>query len=175
MLGSTVMSSEEEELEVDPAILQRVRRPGMLLTVAGIVNVLIGLFLFYSGIRFWLMPIDEVRAQQRAMLESLDRIGLKDPDGKHSIGVDLPPDQFQHRQTQAMFSWAFVALFASFPITYAGYNLRTLNSFGLAFTGAVLAGIPIISPTGCFGLGQIAGIWALALLLNRQVRASFAR
>jgi hypothetical protein len=47
----------------------------------------------------------------------------------------------------------------------------SLRNYGLAMTSAVLTVIPCVTP--CCLLGQAAGIWALVVLMNNDVRAAF--
>jgi hypothetical protein len=50
-------------------------------------------------------------------------------------------------------------------------RMMSLKSYGLAMTAAVITTIPCVTP--CCLLGQGAGIWALVVLLNSEVRSAF--
>ena len=64
-------------------------------------------------------------------------------------------------------------LILSLITIFGGVRMMSLRSYGLAVAGAVIAVIPCVSPSGCCLLGEIAGIWALIVLMNADVRAAF--
>src|SRR5205807_657149 len=72
-----------------------------------------------------------------------------------------------------MFGSGGVGLVASLIIILGGLRMRALRSYGLAVTGSVLALLPCVTCTGCCGLGQGIGIWALVVLLKPEVKALF--
>lgn len=56
-------------------------------------------------------------------------------------------------------------------IFFGAMKMRQLNNWGLALASAILAMIPCLSPCCCLGLP--IGIWALVVLLDNNVKASF--
>jgi hypothetical protein len=63
--------------------------------------------------------------------------------------------------------WTVLTLLALF----GAFRMRALRSYGLAMTSAVITLIPCA--TCCPLLGQIAGIWAIIVLLSPAVKAAF--
>jgi hypothetical protein len=56
-------------------------------------------------------------------------------------------------------------------ILFGAMKMRALQSWGLSLAAAIVAMIPCISPCCCLGLP--IGIWALVVLLDDNVKASF--
>jgi hypothetical protein len=56
-------------------------------------------------------------------------------------------------------------------IFFGAMKMRQLNNWGLALASSILAMIPCLSPCCCLGLP--IGIWALVVLLDNNVKASF--
>ena len=56
-------------------------------------------------------------------------------------------------------------------ILLGALKMKKLESYGFAMAAAILAMIPCISP--CCILGLPFGIWALVVLLDESVKASF--
>lgn len=54
---------------------------------------------------------------------------------------------------------------------FGGMKMRSLEGYSMAMAGAILAVIPCCSP--CVLLGIPFGIWALVVLFDPQVKASF--
>jgi hypothetical protein len=65
-----------------------------------------------------------------------------------------------------------LTLVPSLLILVGGWQMRRLESYGLAMIAAIMALIPIC--TLGFALGIPMGIWALAVLSKRDVREAFA-
>jgi hypothetical protein len=53
-----------------------------------------------------------------------------------------------------------------------GFAMRSLGSYGLGMTGAIVSVIPCV--TGCCCTGMPFGIWALVVLLRPEVKAGYA-
>ena len=64
------------------------------------------------------------------------------------------------------------AVIGNLFILIGAVNMLTLSNRGLATIGAVLAMLPVLS--GCCCLGIPAGIWALILLGDPEVKAAYA-
>lgn len=57
-------------------------------------------------------------------------------------------------------------------IAYGAWRMKELKSYGLAMTAAILAMIPCFTSCCCL-LGLPVGIWALIVLLDKDVKAAF--
>ena len=62
---------------------------------------------------------------------------------------------------------------ASYPIAIGAWNMRRGKRYWLAYTAALLAGLPVLSP--CLNFGIPLGIWALVILHRRDVKDAFAK
>jgi hypothetical protein len=70
-----------------------------------------------------------------------------------------------------LFGFGLVCSIVAF---YGALKMRSLESYSLAMTSAILSIIPCISSACCI-LGLPFGIWALVVISNREVRDAFKR
>jgi hypothetical protein len=56
-------------------------------------------------------------------------------------------------------------------IIFGAMKMMALENYGLAMAAAIVAMIPCLSPCCCLGLP--AGIWAIVVLSNAEVKAAF--
>ncbi len=140
-------------------VQEKTRLPGQVLQRVGIFNLLLSLYLVGSTVQSWRMTFEEREAQ----LERLHLPGFLK--GGQAEIIKLVP------VVSAL--WSALSFGAALLVIVAGSRLKALRSYGLVMTGAVVACIPCISCAGCVGLGQLAGLWALMLLLKPEVRLAF--
>lgn len=72
--------------------------------------------------------------------------------------------------TQAISSG--IGLFVGALAAYAGTKLKSLQSPGVVYAGAILSMIPCCAG-GCCCLGLPAGIWVLVVMQDEEVKAAF--
>jgi hypothetical protein len=156
------VSEDFEELdEGEQRALARTNLPGNLLIATGALNLLAGLLLLNVGVQHLRMPTEVFEKNVPSnQLDALQRQGWTTLQTKQLFATIL-------------LIWAGVAIASSIVIFYGGVNMRSLNSYAFALVGSVLAAAPILSPLGCFGIGQVVGIWALVVLLRSEVRSAF--
>jgi hypothetical protein len=162
------MSYDPQEPEgVDPRAAERTSTVGVFLLIVGILNALGGFFFLLRG-------------AQALSVTSADLV---------QVAAQLTPEQKEQFAELARQGWSMerlvavagttlvvvglLALVAGMITVFAGARMRSLRSYGLAVTGAILAMIPCISPTGCILLGEAIGIWALVVLMSSDVKSSF--
>jgi len=58
-------------------------------------------------------------------------------------------------------------------IAFGAWRMKELKSYGLAMTASILAMIPCFTSCCCL-LGLPVGIWAIIVLLDKDVKAAFA-
>jgi hypothetical protein len=63
-------------------------------------------------------------------------------------------------------------VFLSALIAFGGFKMRTGESYPLALTASILCIVPCTSPCCCL-IGIPVGIWALIVLMDKDVKASF--
>lgn len=56
-------------------------------------------------------------------------------------------------------------------VAFGGWKMKTLQSYGLAMTAAILCCIPCCGPCSCLSL--VPGIWSVILLNKPHVKAAF--
>ncbi len=166
------MSTNQEEIPDDPVIRQKVNPPGLLLMLIGLLNLVFGLISLQAGIHSLRLTPAQNRDEQRDEIRQVQESGWGNPEVNQKL-LDMPPEELKAYRVGLSLGLAGLWLVGSFVITYAGFNLRSLNSYRLALTGAIWAAIPIISFPACCGLGELIGIWAIAVLMDRDVRAAF--
>jgi hypothetical protein len=155
------------------AVKGRLRPPAIFLIVVGALNLLAAVYFLGEGV---LTAVSKTPAEVRQ--ESIDfyKAVIQDPQMQKAMVDALEKQDPQAAYTQGLMGtvgggifWLIISL-----LTLIGaIRMMSLKSYGLAITGAIVAAIPCISPTGCCLLGEAAGIWALIVLMNNDVRAAF--
>jgi hypothetical protein len=144
----------------------RVNVPGLLLIVVGVINLLLGGYLIVNGAFIAVSPLADIQFQ-----EAIDQAQRQNP---NAFGGAPPTVALMKGVAYAMcFGGGGVSVLVSVLLLLAGIRMRALQSYGLALTGSILAAIPCISCSSCFGLGEVAGIWALVVLIDPSVRMAF--
>lgn len=70
--------------------------------------------------------------------------------------------------------WGLFGLLICALIVYGGVRMYQLRQWGAALMAAILLLVPCVSPVCCTcGLVSVVGVWALIVLLDAQVKASF--
>jgi hypothetical protein len=147
------------------AIKARVRGPAIFLLVVNALNLLAGvvLLLFAFGIK------SDAAALEAAVAEAWPKL---DPQQR----TELENEGWNPRNVTALYGNSCLweggasAIIGVLGILAAVRMLR-MQSYGIGLTGSILTAIPLASP--CCLVGQIAGIWALIVLLNKDVRSAF--
>lgn len=157
----TMGNEEGPYTEHEQRALTRTNVPGLFLIVTGILNMMAALMLLMTGVQQSRMaPDDFERAISSEQLKELQKQGWN-------------VEQIKRLASTIFLVWGSITLASAFVICYGGANMRSLNSYTVAVLGAVLAAVPIISPLGCCGIGEVVGIWCLAILLNTEVSSAF--
>lgn len=65
-----------------------------------------------------------------------------------------------------------IAIACGVVVLLAAMKMKNLQSWVFSMIGAIVAAVPCLSPCCCLGLP--VGIWALIVLLNKDVKAAFA-
>ena len=153
---------EQAYTEQEHRALTRTNIPGLFLIGTGVLNMVASLMLLISGVQQSRMPADDFAAQALPAdkLKDLQRQGWT-------------VEQMQRFASSIVLTWGSISLAGAFVVCYGGANMRSLNSYTVAVLGAVIACVPVISPLGCCGFGQVVGIWSLVILLNPEVSSAF--
>jgi hypothetical protein len=157
----------------DPAVRGRVTLPAILLIVVGVLNLVATLLVGGSGLVNLSKSPAELQKQQIELYKQM----FTDPDMQKQMLDQLEKQDPQTTYNEAVWGNVGAGLFwllIGLIVIFAGVRMMGLKSYSLAVFGSILAAIPCVScPGGCCLLGQIAGIWALIVLLNTDVRSAF--
>jgi hypothetical protein len=147
----------------EQAARAQVNAPGIFLIVVGVLGVLGALVNIGMGAWFLMMSADQFDEMMKPQKEMYSKI----------FGEQLAEQMYGNRTVlggQSVGTGILAAL-SSMVTILGGVRMRQLRSFGLAITGAILTAVPCTS--GCCIGGQIAGVWALIVLLNPAVKSMF--
>jgi hypothetical protein len=97
--------------------------------------------------------------------------------------ANLPPDQMEQiREAMAQnaagnaMGYLFLAIniAAAVLIAVGALKMKSLESYGLAMTASILAMVPCIGTSSCCCvIGLPIGLWALIVLMDKDVKAAF--
>lgn len=159
--------SQEHSQPERPAA-PRVTVPAIFLIVVGVLNLLGSLAAFGAGYVYSQVSPAEVEKlidanpKNKARVEDWKREG-------HTV------EELLNMFVKGAVITGIVTLTAALLVILGGICMLSLKAYPLAIIAALLAAIPWVSPTGCCGLGEGIGIWALVVLLSADVRAAFGR
>jgi hypothetical protein len=150
----------EDDIRQDesyPAIktgLDKVRMPAILLIIVGALNI--------PGAFFWAVT-------------GANAIWGADTNAQISKEMNMPVLDPAAAKMGASFYFVLCvfSLLAAAITIFGGMRMLKLRSYGLAVFASVLAAIPCISPMGCCGVGEGAGIRSFVVLMNADVRSAF--
>jgi hypothetical protein len=181
----------------EAAAANRTNAPGIFLIVSGVLNVLgvVG----WAGLCVWLAQMTPAQFEDMIAKNKqggspfggiydmqIDQL-IKEKTGKDP--KDLPPEEQKQRRQEAIkelldqqkgqILWqgplfGVLGLLAAILPILGGARMRSLRSYGLSVTGAIVTAVPCLSCASCpCGIGLIFGIWALVVLLNPDVKNAF--
>jgi hypothetical protein len=143
---------------------QRVQAPAIALIVIGVLNLFLA-----AGPAFYGIGASSLSADQ--LEEAMKAQNPKALEDAKAQGWSMT--QIRTMLVYGAFAWAGADFLASFLVLLGGIRMLSLKNYGLAIVASILAALPGCSCSGCCGLGAIAGIWALIVLINADVRAAF--
>ena len=150
----------------DSAARAKTVPPAIFLIIVSVLNLLFGIYLLVNAIfvkqgggnaeaemeKQW----DDMEADQKAAMEKL--------------GINSAHD-FLTVSANIMLGWGGLTSLVSVLTLLGSIRMLGMHSYGLAMFGAVVTAIPCVTP--CCLIGQIAGIWAIIVLMNPDVRRAF--
>jgi len=136
--------------------------PGIFLVVVGFLSLLTAGFMIFRGVQVSNTPVGEIQRQLDEMKQALPWA---------FAGQNLDAQEVKDQSKTSMFVLGGIGVVTALLIILGGFRMQALESYNLALTSAVLAAIPCVG--GCCVLGQIAGIWAIVVLLKPEVKALF--
>jgi hypothetical protein len=146
--------------------LDRVKAPAIGMILAAALNLLAALFSFVFGLYFAAIPASEVERilmqQQPENVRQLKSMGWSVQD-------------ILNLYIYSGIGGGITGVLSGIIGLIGGILMLRGIGFGFAVFASVVMAIPVISCTGCCGLGEAMGIWALVILFNDEVRAAFHR
>lgn len=147
------------------AARERVMFPAILLIIVAVLNLLFALLCL--GLTVFITP---------AFLEKT----MNDPNQPDAIrqimaqnAKTTTPEQMA---AQAKVQYGFLGganLLSALLALLAGIRMLQLRNYGLVFFGAILSAIPCVSGSGCCCIGEVAGLYAVIMLLQTDIRDAF--
>ena len=143
----------------------RVIFPAVLLIVTGILN------LFFAGGLGFLGVFITPEYLEKAMNDP-----NQPPAIKEILAKNAEKSTPQEMATQAKVQYIGLGVanvFTMFFAIFAGIRMLQLRNYSLVFFGAFAAAIPCISGSSCCCIGEAAGIYAIIMLLQSDIRDAF--
>jgi hypothetical protein len=141
-----------------------VQIPAIGLIVMAILNLLGGGYWVLNGFAILRMSPDELTRQ-------LTQSNPQAPQQMKQMGWTV--EGTFHTLAYLFIGAGGAGLVLSFLTVVGAIRMLQLRSYGLAMFVSILNAVPLLSTTACCGVGEIVGIWAIVVLLNSEVRASF--
>lgn len=145
---------------------RRVRPPAILLLIVSVLNILAGLYCMVDGV-FVKQNAGDVEGKLQS---EWDDMSADEHDLLAQFGIKSPHDLVLLGANFYLILGGVTALVAVISF-FGAIRMISLHSYGLAMFGALLTAIPCVTP--CCLIGQVAGIWAILILLNPDVRKAF--
>jgi hypothetical protein len=146
------------------AVRGRVLPPAIILIIVNVLNLLIGLGAAGNGAFVAAQGPEELRRK------TLDGLKMFAPEMRPAVENQDKMTTYYAAVIEYLgggILWILLSILA----IIGAIRMLSLKNYGLAMTSAVLTVIPCVTP--CCLLGQIAGVWALIVLMNNDVRAAF--
>lgn len=150
-------------------IRQKVTIPAVLLLVSAILNLL---FAAYFVANLLLSPPPEVQREmmkKHPMFQSPEMIKALEDAEKQGWTPEKMAEVGQYTNSTLIATNVLIALLG----ILAGIRMLQLRSYGLAVLASLLTSIPLISGSSCCCIGEVAGVYALIVLLRTDVRDAF--
>lgn len=140
----------------------KVSAPGMILIIFGLIGMLLEIGMLSLAVTQPFFMYDAVRK----MYESQPPGKARDDSLKQ---WDTMKDQLRMDSPLNLGSYS-LGLVLSLLMIVGGSRMRSLKSYGLAMTGAIIGIIPL---AGCSCCAMPIGIWAVVVLCNGDVKEAF--
>ncbi len=147
----------------DEVARRRVRPPAILMLIVGVLNLLCGLFFM----------VRSISVKQEGMPTNFKQVWEDmDPEARDNLVQNgWSPESLFFALINSVLVYGGVASLVSVISVFGAIRMMSLHSYGLAMFGAILTAIPCVTP--CCLIGQVAGVWAILILLNPAVRKAF--
>lgn len=142
----------------------RVLAPAICLIVVGVLN----LFMAAAPALYGMGAAKVTPEQLEQEMQKQNPKALQDATSQGWTIADI-----RNMLIYGSFSVAGLDFLVSFLVILGGVRMLMLKNYILAVFAAILAAIPFVSCSGCCGFGAVAGLWALIVLINPDVKASF--
>jgi hypothetical protein len=144
--------------------LEKLKPPAIGMICAAAVNLIAALFAFIVGLIYAAIPASEIEKilaqQQPENLRQFKNMGWSVQD-------------IMNLYVYGGIGEGIAGIVSGIIGLIAGILMLRGKAFGFAVFGSIVMAIPVISCSGCCGLGEAMGIWSLVILFNEEVKAAF--
>ena len=152
----------------------RVLFPAVLLIVVGVLNLLFaGYNVINTGFQLTRTPEQkrEMAVEQREMLVKAFPALEKAFEDQEKKGEKFE-DQME-KQMPLIIGFTIASVLGTLLPLFAGIRMLQLRNYGLVMFGSIVAAIPCVSGASCCCVGEVAGIYAVIMLLQSDIRDAF--
>ena len=144
--------------------------PGILLIIASVMNLGLGGWWMYNGY----MVANPTPEMKEAMDKAIEKQKREDPKGFQKMQeIGWSPDRIMNAAGGWVLGLGVTNLLSGLLMLFGGIQMMQAKSYGLAMFASIVSMIPCVSGSVCCLVGPIAGIWALVVLFNSDVKAAF--
>ena len=144
--------------------------PGILLLLTGVLNLGMGGWWSYNGY----MVANPTPEMKKAMDEAMEKQKREKPeDFKKLQEAGLSIESLMNVGSGVLIGLGVVNLLSGLLGLFGGIQMMQAKSYGLAMFASIVSMIPCVSGSFCCLIGPIAGIWALVVLFNSDVKVAF--
>jgi hypothetical protein len=154
----------DEEVGPRRGAMQKTNVPGILLIIVGVLNLLGNGYLLVDGIIVLAVP-------KEMMKQQMQNVNPEQEKQLEQAGISM--DKLIGGAGLVYLIAGALGLLVAILTIIAGAMIRSLRGYVLGVVCSILVCIPLLSFFGCCLLGQVAGIWALVVLLSADVKAAF--
>ena len=157
--------SDRAPLQAGSTPRNRLIFPAVLLIVTGILN------LFFAGGFGLVAATITPEVLEKAMNDPNQHPALRE-----ILAKNLEKQSMEEMASQTRMQYLIVSItnvLTTFFAIFAGIRMLQLRNYGLVFFGALVSAVPCISGSSCCCIGEAAGIYAIILLLQSDIRDAF--
>ncbi len=160
MSDNPYQPAQDSQVGVSPAS-SKVSGPSIALIVAGILSLCSAGYLLFSGGAVLFLGdqvMEQMNDAQRQQMEQAAKQGVDPSSLFKGVGIGYG-------------IIGVLGLLCSAVVIYGAFCMKSLKSYGLAMTAAVLSCIPFLQP--CCLISLPIGIWAIVVLISPDVKSAF--
>ena len=144
---------------------ERVLFPAILLIITGVINLLV------SGVCVAVGMVVTPEFFEKTLNDPNQPQIFKDALAKSANAGNM--EEMASSARVQYIGIGIANILTMFFSIFAGIRMLQLRNYGLVFFGAIVAAIPCVSGASCCCVGEAAGIYAIIMLLQNEIRDAF--